>query len=309
MSPDALRRVPRQGRAAQRRTTSPRSWNTRPPPGGSSARSRSRGACAARSTSGRRGGSSSRATRRTSTSRRSASTRRRWRTCPATSRCSSAPSRSAATATSSSSRRASNGSPAPGRAARAAAEAGAVRHRRTRAARRSDRRVLPVAPSPDRSGRRMSTSRVACSPERRWCLHRRRSTKRSLEIRARPHGAARPGIGTLPIVGQSTSPATSSIVFPRQRRQHHLRLDRADPRRELLLLGEDLAVHGADGAVVGAVDVAGQRAGDGRLDEPDALALLPVGPDDDGDPAGPYASSPHRGGRSFFCSIPAGAST
>src|SRR3954463_8045242 len=45
-----------------------------------------------------------------------------------------------------------------------------------------------------------------------------------------------------------------ALLLPRQRSQHHVRLDRADACGELLLLGEDLAVDGTDRAVVGAVD-------------------------------------------------------
>ena len=61
-------------------------------------------------------------------------------------------------------------------------------------------------------------------------------------------------------------------------------------------------------AVVGAVDVAGQGAGDGALDVL-RRALLPFRADDHADAALPVTGSPHRGGRSFFWMIPAGAST
>lgn len=80
----------------------------------------------------------------------------------------------------------------------------------------------------------------------------------------------------------------------------------ADAFGEEGLLVHDLAVDGGHGAVVGAVDVAGEGAGDGGFDVGPPLTLLPVGTNDDGDagfavgeeaPArGEFLSLDHAGG-------------
>src|SRR4051812_1225176 len=64
-------------------------------------------------------------------------------------------------------------------------------------------------------------------------------------------------------------------------RKDHLRADAADALGDLLLLREDRAVDRVDGAVVGPVDIGGERAGDGRLDVLAARDFLPVGAHDD----------------------------
>src|SRR5947209_124506 len=76
--------------------------------------------------------------------------------------------------------------------------------------------------------------------------------------------------------------------------------DGSNSRRHFLLLGEDFAVDGIDGAIVGAVNVAGERAGDGAVDVVGAGALLPFRFDDDGDAAGAVGEQAPAWGEIFF---------
>jgi hypothetical protein len=67
------------------------------------------------------------------------------------------------------------------------------------------------------------------------------------------------------------------------RREHNLRTNTPNPRRQLLLLRKNFPVDRIDGAIIGSINIPGQCASDGLFEMLGAGAFLPISPDNDAD--------------------------